>query len=815
MAMKTDPATNSPSNSAAESPRLVFRIGFAGKANFEPKTDPNTGSAPTQVELEQRIRQRLTEVFNCMGETLAGIAPGTPYEQGQEPQVSRYFSPENPLLRIVTGLCEGCDQLAAEAQAKTDVLCPVADENGERSHDCLDTSLAAVIAFPFDAYRGSRPEGYRPVFDREAARCEYILELDGIYEKPDPNDASVSEGAIALASRRRARGYRAQAQVLLRHCDVLVAVADACDPGKAGGAMETMRSALEFNLPIVFVDLHTQAVTLLEPGEKVNSLLEDSIRSTAAWDERLGDWVTRIVADPDRDFLETHSAPEANADAEPTDAFLDAIFRRQDLPPQKPAFRDRTWTRFSARIKRRAKPSVISGLGGDDGIEAAIDRKFSMNSPFAAWRNRARYLNYHFSGLYRGAFLLNFSMAVAAVLLAALSLVMLAIFGGSGGSGDGVHTEAAEQLKAGASAVVAKAAAPAQDEDSDQDHVAGDAHSGDGSGKAASGDEAEDAGHGEHHGGEMPRWLIWVLGVLGALKLAIVIFIAHNTQQANSQQWNDLAINTRYLAERLRALFYLPLAGSFQTPAVRQTQYTSRVLSQSSVDWLFDAFTRSVSPAAFAEVEMRTLTWTDADSPGKTHERQTPFLAVDAEKAAAALRDQWLGEQICYHDKNARTMGYLHHRLERVAERMSLAVIVFVVLDVLIVVADLLGVLSTSLAHSLHGATPWLVFLAALLPAAVAALNGIRFQSECQRLAERSAVMRTLLIGARMKVENAGLWKKADELQREIAAAKAAADDPAAWTGEVLQLSEAAARDFVEEAAEWSVLYAKELPDPG
>jgi hypothetical protein len=42
-------------------------------------------------------------------------------------------------------------------------------------------------------------------------------------------------------------------------------------------------------------------------------------------------------------------------------------------------------------------------------------------------------------------------------------------------------------------------------------------------------------------------------------------------------------------------------------------------------------------------------------------------------------------------------------------------------------------------------------------------------------------------------------------LQREIAAAKAADDDPAAWTGEVLQLSEAAARDFVEEAAEWSV----------
>ena len=38
--------------------------------------------------------------------------------------------------------------------------------------------------------------------------------------------------------------------------------------------------------------------------------------------------------------------------------------------------------------------------------------------------------------------------------------------------------------------------------------------------------------------------------------------------------------------------------------------------------------------------------------------------------------------------------------------------------------------------------------------------------------------------------------------------------DPAAWCLEVLNLTEIIARDFVREVAEWSVLYAKEVPEP-
>jgi len=63
---------------------------------------------------------------------------------------------------------------------------------------------------------------------------------------PDPDTPPAKE--------RRARAYRAQAAFLLRHSDLLVAVADADESGRAGGTLETVRGALEFDLPVVFID---------------------------------------------------------------------------------------------------------------------------------------------------------------------------------------------------------------------------------------------------------------------------------------------------------------------------------------------------------------------------------------------------------------------------------------------------------------------------------------------------------------------------------------------------------------------------------
>lgn len=64
-------------------------------------------------------------------------------------------------------------------------------------------------------------------------------------------------------------------------------------------------------------------------------------------------------------------------------------------------------------------------------------------------------------------------------------------------------------------------------------------------------------------------WLFPLLLLLGLLKLGVVGFIYVTTHAANKQRWNKRAVDYRYLAERLRAMHYLPQVGSFQPQQCR------------------------------------------------------------------------------------------------------------------------------------------------------------------------------------------------------------------------------------------------------
>jgi len=319
-------------------------------------------------------------------------------------------------------------------------------------------------------------------------------------------------------------------------------------------------------------------------------------------------------------------------------------------------------------------------------------------------------------------------------------------------------------------------------------------------------------------------WLLPVLLALGAAKLGLLVFIARNTRRANAENWNERAVDFRYLAERLRAMFYLPLAGSHQPPAAEPPQFASRVVRQSAVDWLFDSLVRAVSPADMVHAASREFATHD----GQGTVTVKKLLTVQPLPMVEKVRDAWIAEQAKYHERNARTMHALHHVVERVAVLLGWAVIGIVIADFFIIGGELLHhrhLLPAAWSPWLDRwqpwakvATPWLIFASAVLPAVVAALGGVRFQSECQRLAERSAVMRVMLAGRpnAQPGEPRGRWEQADDLARRIAAARAAsATDPGSWSHDALRLSERVATDFVQEAAEWSVLYAKEVSDPG
>lgn len=753
-------------------PRLVLRAGFAGRREL------------SQDEVE-RLEGSLGLVLHWIGRRLAAITPGIPVERGSEPRIAAFYRPECPLLRLVTGLCEGADAIAAGVLERVRVHPDPGCTDGEATR-CLETELAAVIPFDAETYRWSRPEQYREEYDRLLARCAYVLALDGIYEKPSPDTPT--------AKNRRARAYRAQSAFLLRHSDLLVAAANPNDPGRAGGTMETVRAALAFELPVVFLHTGSGAVYPIDPEEDLDSILAGSPPSEAEWKETIERWVRRLTVDPDP--IASPGSEELRESEKKSLELLREYFESSDTPPlenndgdRRFSFREKAWDRFERFCRAGAKPVSDPPL-----------------QPYRTYRSRATNLNYHYSGLYRGAFLLNYMLAIVAVALAAASLVLLSI---------SAHTGPAEEVAALAETAGIHAAPNAGD-------------------------------------ASTPGWLLPTLLAFAVVKATLLINIARNTRRANKEEWNDRAVDYRYLAERLRGMFYLPRAGSHQPPMAAPPQFASRVVRQSAVDWLFDALVRSISPA---ETKLtRSVEIPRHVGHGTVQIRE--LLTVDSRQTTNLVQESWIVEQGQYHNRNARTMGCIKDRIEKTGLLLSRLVIGIVAMDLVLVVLHMLQLFGPNIARKVDIATPWLIFISAVLPAIVAAMNGISFQSECQRLAERSRVMRAMLIGrppasppartgfwgwvrdradrfaafaralyqcvtgrvldTRRVEPSGGRYQLAKDLGQRIALAKSdPSTDPGSWSHDTLRLTERVATDFVQEAAEWSVLYAKELSDPG
>ena len=711
-------------------PRPVLRLGFAGRRQLS--------------EDETRVLdESLDWILNAVGNCLAGLAPGVPVKGEGDLKITSFYSQECPVLRIVTGLCEGADDRAAEALSRIRI-----DPDDPLPTDapvpCLSPELAAVLPFSPEAYRASRAADFRPQFDTRLAQCAWVVALDGLYDKPAKD--------TPLSKERRARAYRAQGAVLLRQTDILVAAANPDEDGRAGGTLETVREALAFDLPVVFI--HTgktdakEAVYLIEPEELLANVLAAPAPTPEDCERRLRDWVVRLTADPDVGTTsETHQAHEARRLGE------DLLFEYFDRPesPAKEArhpfsrLRKWAWNRFEGIFKEKVKVP-----------EAVLN-------PYLAYRARATALNYHYTALYRGAFLLNYALAVLAVFLAAVSLTLL---------GTAAHTplvgEVATVLKTAGFSAEKTAVSP-----------------------------------------EAPGWLVPVLIVLGAAKIVLLLFISFNTTRANKFRWNDRAIDTRYLAERLRGLFYLPRAASQQPPAAAPPQFASRAVRQSAVDWLCDAIVRAVSPADLEEA--RTKEIPSHDGKGTVTIRR--LFVPDPLATLQVVRASWISGQIAYHSMNTDTMHAMHHGVEAWQKWIGRLVVGIVAFDLM-----LLGIKALHWPEFLYPfaklATPWLIASSAILPAVVAALSGIRFQSECQALAERSDVMRALLAGR--KDGGGGRSAQADALIATVTKATAdPATDLGSWTHDTLRFTERLATDFVQEAAEWSVLYAKDVSEPG
>jgi hypothetical protein len=587
-----------------------------------------------------RLEKQLNALFEAVEERLQVI----PDSEAKPPLSSRFDLEGAPRLTLVSGLADGADRIAVDVFLA-----------GSRRRSPVELVLGAVLPCDAAAYVAQSPIADAEGFDRQSETCAFVVELDG----------SLAEGSS------RDGAFQAQAEILLRHADILVAIDDPDDEGRLGGTRQAIGSALHLGLPIALMHTSKEGVAILHTRADFDEpvFLPPTAAALAIW---------RLVGD--LMGLEAEFDPDAVRG-------LEQFFASS---PPRADWRNWLWTSFE------------HAFNGDGSPHASRDE-----NPFTVYRARASYLANYYAGQYRGAFLAGYGLAVLAVGLAAGSLLAL--------PGTGVP--------------------------------------------ASLGKEA-------------------LLATLGAAKLTVLVAIMLLAGDANRRRLAHRAADWRYLSERLRAMAFLPCAGALRAAVNWSLPYTTRLSAQGMIDQLFQSIVRQTPPLDALHGER-----------DGTRLRQAPATAL------AVIRHEWLNGQRAYHRKNARTLGRMTTALEGLGRALNWAVVAVVAADLALLFmswttegSGALGLASRAVEHRM---TPTFLVITAVLPAAIASLAGIRFQSECARLADRSQHMADQLHAVAERAELLDL--------RPVRALDA------------LRLAEDVATLTIDEVAEWSAIYGKAM----
>jgi len=638
-----------------QKPILALTLSFAGKREV---------AADALAGLHADLGLVFREVANGLGAYHDEARAGGP--------AARRFTADAPArLTLVTGLADGSDHIAADLFNSPNLQSP---------H--VARRLGAILPCPRDDYVANSRIEDTATFERQAAACAFILELDGqMPRRPDADQGD--EAARTRAIRQRGAAFNAQSEFLLRHGDLLVAVDDPSVGGQIGGTRQSIRNALDFGLPVVLLRLGRPGIAIL----RTRSDMDDppALQGDAAL-EGLTALVVDLIGSTGQELSGPYVA-ELLEEFYSGTTFVRGPFGGATLLP-------RIWSWFEKCFRRTT----------------AIPPSLQAAAPYLAFRQRAAELSAYYAGLYRGSFLLGYLLALMAVGLAVASLLI----------------------------VVYEARCPA--------HSA----------------TAICAGL-EHHAS-------WLLPILLVSKGVALIGMAWLSQRAHGKHLSHRAADYRYLAERLRAMIFLPHAGSLRPPSHLSQPFTTRVATQSVIDRLFRSIVRQADPL----VALPT-------SDGKT-------IRPDSSAAREVVRNAWLAAQQTYHANNADTLNRMTRWLDVSGRVIGFLAIGLVFLDG---VTALLGSLVHGVKEAKYVVEPWVIALDALLPAAIASLNGVRFQSECSRLADRSEQMKYELQHLEQRAET--VWARS------------------AGMLDVLRVAEDAARLTLDEVAEWTAIYGKEF----
>lgn len=240
-----------------------------GTGEFDVGDGANAGPPRPRLALRVGITGHRAEQLDDMAETVAmDIARALAQLRAAVLRLAQAekaaFAAEEPLLRCVSALASGSDQLAARAALE------------------LDYRLSAPLPFVRNDYFQDFTNAHEEAaFDYLIARCDAVFELDGTRAEEDV-------------------AYEAAGLTVLRQSDVLLAVWDGEKARGRGGTAEIVRVAVESSIPVIWVKPGESGARLLDWHEVGD--LEDSAalhrRAPLADEEHLGRLVSALLAPP-------------------------------------------------------------------------------------------------------------------------------------------------------------------------------------------------------------------------------------------------------------------------------------------------------------------------------------------------------------------------------------------------------------------------------------------------------------------------------------------------------------------------------------
>jgi hypothetical protein len=196
-------------------PKLVLRIGVTGHL-------PDKFKAPAQA----KVREALTSLFREAAKAAAILRKAE----------AEFFSDERPEIRIVSALAEGADRVVADAG--------------------LDAgfTLHAIFPFPLHVYESDfKTADSKREFHDLLSQARARLILPGAKSADDPAPAN--------------RAYETVGLMMLRQCDLVVAVWDGEEARGRGGTETIVQHALASGRPILRFDVEGNGPFLLQPGD--------------------------------------------------------------------------------------------------------------------------------------------------------------------------------------------------------------------------------------------------------------------------------------------------------------------------------------------------------------------------------------------------------------------------------------------------------------------------------------------------------------------------------------------------------------------